>query len=84
MTLSAAKNSIFSMWCHHSQMACTCIDVLVILTPQAGNLFTATHHVTFKSLPVGHLIPGLRGYKYLFSAYVVGDDRLNENCKVDN
>ena len=27
------------------------------LTPRARNM----HHVTFKSLPVGHLIPGLRG-----------------------
>ena len=31
------------------------------LTPQAGNPCTATHPVTFKSLPVGHLIPSLRG-----------------------
>ena len=35
--------------------------LMYILTPQAGSPCTATHHVTFKSLPVGHLIPGLRG-----------------------
>jgi len=33
----------------------------VNLTPQARYPFTTTCHVTFKSLPVRHLIPGLRG-----------------------
>ena len=32
-----------------------------LLTPQARNQCMATCYVTFKSLPVGHLIPGLRG-----------------------
>ena len=34
---------------------------MVIFNPSSWEPVYAMHHVTFKSLPAGHLIPGLRG-----------------------